>query len=104
MKKITGFILAITLIAFAGCGKKATDNKATCKKVIEHSLNIMKNDPAMQKAGKEVLDKILEGAKKEMDKRVAECVKGFDQGAADCILASKSMQELTKCRPSKPKE
>jgi predicted small lipoprotein YifL len=101
MKKLIGFFIVVSIISLAGCGKKGDDKKAMCQKAMDNMVTVMKNDPGMQKAGAELVDKMLAEVKKDMAKKIDECVQKFDKPVTECIIASKNMQDIAKCGPEK---
>ena len=97
MKKLVVFMASFIIISAASWTKSGVDKKAECKKLLEHTFNIMKNDPTMKKMGGGMIKKIESQMKKELDSKVDECVKDYDQKLADCVLAAKTLQDLDKC-------
>ncbi len=88
-------IFSICILLSIGCGAGGS-KEARCKKAIDHSFEVMKNDPTMKKMGG-MLDKMIEHEKNSMNTKISKCVDKYDDKRIDCVMAADTLQELSKC-------
>jgi len=97
MKKVLIILAAISMFAVTGCTKSAKSPEAHCSEVMEHTMKILMNGPAIKKLPKEKLDKMKESFAKNKAEGVKKCVAEYDKKALDCMLKANTMKEAAPC-------
>jgi len=93
MKKFTAFIvLGLAAVALTGCAKA---DKAACEKAFDHVIEI--TIAPMKDLGEDALKAAREGAAAGKADFMKECEGKVSKAQVDCVIAAKSLEDVTKC-------
>jgi hypothetical protein len=89
MKYCAVILVGVAAFVFSGC-----DSRTECEKAVEHIIKIGNADTKMPRADRDAMSNMSN--RKEM---IDQCEQSFrPAGGVDCVLKSKTLQDVDKCR------
>ena len=101
MKGLVLIAVLMFTFTFVGC-KKSKEEK--CTEEINHVMKMTFNFDKMEEMmrspqiSNKIKEKIREQIKTSKDKGIKQCVKEFTEGYYQCIMKTKTTEEVSKCK------